>query len=162
MKFDKEKAIDLVAALCKKYKIQIVKTRITASGRAFIKAKQIEVPQPVNIERLCVCLHEIGHIVVGNISPKFIAEFKCESFAMQTAKDAGFNPEDYAENARGYVMAKIAQAHNRGLSIAKVPQEVIDFIGPDYWEQIKNGWGGKFFVHRARKKYDNHRIEIYQ
>lgn len=137
-----EELQNIIEDYLRKYFIKIVKYSVTNCGCAWIDDRKIKVPKISGkdyIDRFMTTLHEIGHIVNGNIKPSCIGEYKAEQFAINEAKKYGIQSESYIRHAKGYVLSNIAEGFNRGLRLNKIPLEmknwVKEYSSIDTWEQ---------------------------
>jgi len=144
--FNKEKAEQHLSKLLKQYKIKVIKWSVSSCGKAWFNRKEVKIPKPTNIDRFCVCMHEIKHIIDGYKGKLYQREFACEMFAIEQANELGFDTTQYRERARRYIIMNIAKGYCRKLNLAKLETEVIEFCGIDFseWEGKKvfvSGWG---------------------
>lgn len=137
--FDVERATRFINGLLKLHKITVRRWSTTASGRAWHHDSSVIIPKPVNIEKFCVCLHEIKHILDGDDGrPSYVSEYRAEEYALIVGATFG-NVEEYRRRARYYVAYSVAQANNRGLNLAKIPVEISEFCMIDFklWAEQK-------------------------
>lgn len=98
------------------------------SGVAYIKEREIVVPHPVGKISLLIFVHEVGHIVNGEIKPRYVEEYLAEKFAFDYFHKIGMRiPRSYTERAKRYIRRKVRQAKARGLKSIK-DQAVYHFI----------------------------------
>lgn len=149
MTFDKKLAQKHLNKLLKKHKITVKKYSKSSCGRAWVESKQIIIPEPKDIDRFCVAMHEIGHVVKEASKSKmklYQAEYLAEMYAIEQAKLLGFDSSGYEERARRYLIMNIAKGHCRKLNLSKIESEIKDFCKIDFseWEGKKvfvSGWG---------------------
>ena len=130
--FDREKAEKHLKQLLKKYNIKVRKYRVSASGRAYPSISEVEIPKPTDVERFCVCMHEIKHVIDGFWGKLYQREYFCEMFAITEAKKLGFDVTDYTERARRYVIVNVAKGYCRGLNLKNIEKDVVDFCKVDF------------------------------
>jgi len=139
--FDKLAAEKHLKTLLKCYKIKVVKYRTTSSGRANCKKKEIQIPHPTNADRFAVCMHEVKHILDGNVGKRFEQEFACDLFArkqMVLLKMGGI--EEWDRRMAWHCLSRIAMAVNRGLKISSIPNSIKKWfkeINFKDWEENK-------------------------
>jgi len=146
--FDVNIAEQHLNKLLKQYKIKVIKWSKSSCGYAYYDTKEIKIPKPIDIDRFCVAMHEIKHIIDGKFGKLFEREFACEIFAINEAIKLGFNPSQYKERARRYVIMNIAKGYCRKLDLNKISQEIKDFCNIDFelWKNKKvfvSNWGSK-------------------
>jgi hypothetical protein len=149
IKFDKLKAEEHLQKLLKKHNIRVVKWSSTSCGRAWVKERKVKIPHPTNIDRFCVAMHEIGHVVKGASKKNmklYKSEFIAEMFAIEQAELLGFDCTLYKERARRYIIMNIAKGYCRKLNLETIEQEVKEFCNINFkeWEGKKvyiSGWG---------------------
>jgi hypothetical protein len=147
MKFDKDIAEKHLKRLLKQYKIEVVKWSRTSCGRAYWNDKQVKIPHPTDLDRFCVGIHEIKHVIDGYFGKLYQREYACEKFAIQQAELLGFDDiETYQERARRYIIMTIAKGHCRGLNLDNIEPEIKRFCNIDFseWKGKKvfvSGWG---------------------
>lgn len=144
--FNKEKAEQHLNKLLKQYKIKVVKWSAGSNGRAWWTKKEVKIPHPTNIDRFCVCMHEIKHIIDGKWGNLYQREFACEMFAIEQAAELGFDASEYRERARRYIIMNIAKGYCRKLNLSKLEPSIKEFCNIDFseWEGKKvyvSGWG---------------------
>lgn len=147
--FNKEKAEQHLQQLLKRYKIKVVKWSATSCGRAWVSKKEVKIPHATNIDRFCVAMHELGHVIKDASKRKmklYQSEFIAEKFAFEQCELLGFDCSDYRERARRYMIMNIAKGYCRKLNLGTIEQEVKDFCKIDFkeWEGKKvfvSGWG---------------------
>lgn len=144
--FDKERAIQHLNKLLNHYNIKVVKWSTGSNGRAWFAKREVKIPYPTNIDRFCVCMHEIKHIIDGKWGNLYQREYACEMFALEQAKLLGFDANMYRERARRYIIMNIAKGYCRKLKLSKLEPEIKEFcnINFDDWVGKKvyvSGWG---------------------
>lgn len=141
--FDKNEAKQYIDRLLKKHKITVVAWSATSCGWALVKKREIKIPQPTNVDRFGVCLHEIFHIIGRKGSKSFEQEFYCDEYALNTLIDLGFETEAWIRRMKWHSLSRIAMAHNRGLNHSGINQDIRTFFS----EVDFNKWiGNKVFV----------------
>jgi len=148
--FNKEIAEKHLQKLLKQYKITVVKWSASSCGRAWVSIKEVKIPHATTIDRFCVAMHELGHVIKGASKSKmklYQSEFIAEMFAIEQAELLGFDCTDYKERARRYIIMNIAKGYCRKLNLSTIEQEVKDFCKIDFneWAGKKvfvRGWGG--------------------
>ena len=79
------KYADLIKCFCSIYNLNVIKINTNMNGAAYIKNNDIEIPNPKTDKSLSVCLHEIGHKVLGhkrNSKKRFIEEYESWNYAL--------------------------------------------------------------------------------
>ncbi len=143
MAFDRKLAEKHLNALLKKHKIGVRAWSTTSCGMAWIKKREIKIPVPTNEDRFGVCMHEICHIIDGNGKTRFEEEFWCDAFAREQMELLGFDIEEWDKRTNWHVLAAIAKAVNNGMSIKKIPAEILKWFS----EVDFSTWvGNKVFV----------------
>ena len=147
MKFNTDIAETHLKKLLKQYKIKVIKWSVSSCGRANWVNNTVKIPHPTDLDRFCVCMHEIKHIIDGGSGKLYQREYACEKFAIEQAELLGFNEiETYRERARRYIIMAIAKGHCRGLNLKNIEPEIKAFCYIDFseWEGKKvfvSGWG---------------------
>lgn len=159
MKFDKELANKYFNDLLKKYKIKVCGYSVTSSGWANIKKKEIKIPQPTNLDRFGVCLHEIKHIIDGDRGKRYEQEFYCDLFALDIFKELGYETEKWEQRMRWHSLSRIAMAINRGLNIRNINEEIISFFNE---VNFSTWYGRKVFVRHSKNEKLGYIIELVQ
>lgn len=139
MKFNKDIAEKHLNELLKSNKIKVEKYSVTSCGYANWSTRSIKIPKPTNTDRFCVALHEVKHIIDGNKGKRFEQEFYADKYAMDQAKSLGFDTSDWEKRMKWHSLSRIAMAHNRGLSLSKVNDEIKSFFSEVDWSK----WEGK-------------------
>lgn len=147
--FDKELAEQHLQKLLAQHRIKVRKWSASSCGRAWVSKKEVKIPHPTNIDRFCLAMHELGHVIKDASKKKmklYQSEFIAEMFAIEQAELLGFDCSDYKERARRYVIMNIAKGYCRKLNLGTIEQEVKDFCQIDFkeWEGKKvfvTGWG---------------------
>ena len=144
----------IINQLLTEHKITVVKWSKSSCGRACVDKRLIKIPKPTNIDRFCVCLHEIGHIVKQATKRKmklYQSEFLAESYVFEIAEKLQIDVSSYKERARRYVIMNIAKGYCRGLNLNTINPEVKKFCDIDFsaWEGKKvfvKNWGSKSYT----------------
>lgn len=149
--FDQQIAEKHINSLLKNYKIKVVKRSKSSCGRANSSTHEVIIPHPTDVDRFCVCLHEIKHIIDGTKGKLYQREYACEKYAIEEAEKLGFDTSMYRERARRYVILCISKAHCRHLNLKEIPQEIKDFCNIDFstWESrnvFVSNWGSKSYT----------------
>jgi len=143
--------LNIINSLIKENNIEIKRIRKTNSGRAFFKSRQIEIPEPTNIDKFLTCLHEIGHIVNDKSSnPLWKSEFIATKFANDYCKKYNIKiPEKSERHIKIYVKSCICKGLVRNLNIDNVDDEILTYaqIDKKYWKKLLNS-GFRPFVYR--------------
>lgn len=128
---DVKKMTQIVDALLKEHGLTVRKHSVGANGRAF-SDKSLIIPYPTNVEKFCVCLHEIGHHAARAMSGAvWKKEYKAEQYALTIAKQHGFDVSDYEVRAKRYVLLNIAKGLARNLNLDKVDAVVKEFVSSE-------------------------------
>jgi hypothetical protein len=108
-------------------------------GKAYIDNKNIRIPNIKTLKTLATALHEIGHIVIGKVKPKYYEEFLCEMFVRQKFKEYGLTLKRSIVNQQKlYIAYRVRLSIKRAKSKSyKVKPEVLQFIGLKH-KEIKN------------------------
>lgn len=156
--FNKKDAKQYIDKLLKKHKIEVYGWSVTSSGRAKVKKRMVKIPQPTNVDRFAVCLHEIFHIIGRKGSKSFEKEFYCDMYARKILVELGYETEAWDKRIKWHVLSRIAMAHNRGLNHAGIKSEIREFFPEiDFTKWI----GKKVFVgHKYFKSMDPADIEL--
>ncbi len=146
LKFDKTIAEAHLNKMLKQYNIKVVKWSVSSCGRAYPSFKQVKIPEPIDVGRFCVAMHEIKHVIDGIWGKLYQREFACEMFAIEQAESLGFDATMYKERARRYVIMNIAKGHARKLDLSKIEHNISEFCNIDFskWKHKKvfvTGWG---------------------
>lgn len=146
LNFDEEKANNHLKKLLRQYKIKVTKWSIGSCGRAWPSIKKIKIPKPTDIDRFCVCMHEIKHVIDGISGKLYQREYFCEKFAIEQAELLNFDCTQYKERARRYVIMCIAKGYCRKLNLLKIDPEIKEFCAINFkeWKDKKvfiRGWG---------------------
>lgn len=140
--FDKEIAEKHLKSLLKKYKIKVEQWSKSSGGWAMARAKKVKIPHPTDVDRFCVCMHEIHHILNcggGTKLNRFQEEFDADYFAMEQATLLGFDTIDWKFRMRWHSLSRIAMSMNRNLSASKIPEYI-----KNYFNDINfSDWEGK-------------------
>lgn len=99
-------------------------------GCAYLKTKKIKVPEVKSLYTLATALHEIGHIVNGNIKPVYLGEYKAEMFVREKFREYGLPlKKKIAKRQRDYVAYRVRLSVRRATSTKyRVDSEVLRFI----------------------------------
>lgn len=91
---------------------------------------EVCIPPPDSLHRVMVCLHEIGHCVVGRRSITYNEEYRAEIWALKTAKKFGITKTaSYEKHAAKLLMRYIkSDIHSGKLKPGKVNKQVIHWI----------------------------------
>lgn len=144
--FDQKKAENHLKSLLRRYKIKVKQWSVGSNGRAWPDAQLVKIPKPTDVDRFCVGMHEIKHIIDGIEKKLYQREYACEMFAIEQAESLGFDCADYKERARRYIIMNIAKGHCRRLDLSKIEPEIREFCQVDFgkWVGRKvfvSGWG---------------------
>lgn len=126
--FDEKQARKRLNYYLRQYKINVIRWRMTSSGKAYVMSNRIEIPQPVNIDRFGVCMHEIKHIIDGHKGARFIEEFDCDMFARNEILAMGWDTTQWDKRMNWHSLYCIAKAHNRKYDVMKLPNEIKDWF----------------------------------
>lgn len=149
--FDKKKAESHLRKLITKYRIKIRSYSVSSCGTAWWRTREIKIPKPTSIDRFCVCMHEVKHIMDGDAGKRFEQEFDCDMFALEQAHALGFDTTAWEKRVRWHSLSRIAMAMNRKLKASKIPQRITTYFSDiDFTE-----WEGrKVFVRKDTKSFD--------
>lgn len=155
--FDRDLAAQYMYQLIKQHRISIIAWNNESRGKAWCNARQIRIPKPLDIDRWGVCLHEIKHIIDGHIRPRYLAEFKCDKYALDIIQAFGYKSAEWEYRMNRHVLEEMAFAHNAGkLDKDKIPMEIILF----YPEVDFRSWdGSKVTVYWGNKDAMGYKIE---
>lgn len=138
-KFNKAEAEARIHILMAEHNIKVRAYSTTSCGRAYWKTREIKIPKPTNVDRFCVCLHEIKHIIDGHKGKRFEQEFDCDMYALEGAEAMGYDTTDWRIRMRWHSLSRVAMAINRGLPAAKIPSRI-----REYFHDVDfNAWHGK-------------------
>lgn len=85
-------------------------------GSADISWRTVHVPRMTNLHNFLIGLHEIAHVIQGNIKPRYAEEYWATIWAIKTAKSMGLTiPQDEINHWRRCISYSISKAVNRGL-----------------------------------------------
>jgi len=156
--FNKKDAKQYITKLLKKHKIEVYDWSATSCGRAKIKQKKIKIPEPTNVDRFAVCLHEIFHIIGRKGSKSFEKEFYCDMYAKNILIELGYETAAWDKRTKWHILSRIAMAHNRGLNHSNINSEIREFFSEiDFTKWI----GKKVFVgYKYSKTIDPNDIEF--
>lgn len=148
MSYNKEIAEGHLNELLTKYSIKVAKYSKSSCGWADWKKREVKIPDPTDVDRFCVCLHEVKHIIDGDLGYRFEQEFACDLYALREAEKLGFDTTDWKIRMRWHSLSRIAMATNRRLPVSKIPSHIkeyfndVDFTG---WEgkKVFVGWNHK-------------------
>ena len=98
---------------------------------AFIDRRQVTLPIPTCSWSFMVCLHEIGHVSVGDRVYGHLAEYAAEQWAIKRAAESyGIVDLDYIKDAKQYVwMHIISDVFHRNLQVSKIKPYVLKWVG---------------------------------
>jgi hypothetical protein len=158
--FNKKDAKQYITKLLKKHKIEVYGWSATSCGRAKIKKKMVKIPEPTNVDRFAVCLHEIFHIIGRKGSKSFEKEFYCDMYAKNILIELGYETAAWDKRTKWHILSRIAMAHNRGLNHSGINAEIREFFSEiDFTKWI----GKKVFVgYKYSKTIDPNDIEFTQ
>ncbi len=136
MGFNQQLAESHLNKLLKLYKITVKQWSKSSCGRAWPSKHEIKIPHPTDVDRFCVCMHEIKHVIDGRWGKLYEREYACEMFAINAAELLGFDVTTYRERARRYIIMNIAKGYCRGLSLGNISSEIKRFCQIDFkeWE----------------------------
>jgi hypothetical protein len=102
-------------------------------GRAFQDERKVWVSKPINRDRLQVALHELCHILIGNIKPRYKEELEAEKCSFKMMRENNIPVSRKAtERSKHYIAIKTQQA-----GLKEVSGDVKKFIEKDYPETAK-------------------------
>ena len=131
---------NIIDHLLLEHKITVKRFRSSNSGRANLKGRFVEIPDPVSIQRFVTCLHEIGHIQRDKSSyPVWKCEHRAIQYAERYCRDHCIDiPEKVIQHNKFYLKAKLCKGFIRGLNISKVDSDVLKYAGIDriYWSKL--------------------------
>ena len=121
------------------YNIEVKTWSKSSCGVAWENGRRVKIPEPTNVDRLCVALHEIGHIRNGFKGLNYIQEYNAEQYAINEATRLGYNTDDYEDRAKWYIIMNICKGFRRKLKVENIPQEIKDWCGIDFdkWEEAR-------------------------
>jgi hypothetical protein len=145
--FDEKQATDIMNKYLKQYKIQVIKWSSSSCGYAYTKRNKegyyrIKVPKPTDSDRFGVVMHEIYHCIdSGFTKPSYLAEFKCDKFALDNLKEMNLDTTIWEKRMKWHILSRVAMATNRGHK--NINKDVENFY-PDV--DFKSWYGKKVFV----------------
>jgi hypothetical protein len=135
--------------LLKHYRIKVRAWSIGSNGRAWHDSREVKIPRPTDIDRFCIAMHELGHIINNGDKRRmklYRSEFIAETYAIKQAADFNWDVTEYRERARWYLIMNVAKGHCRKLNLDSIEDDVRDFCQIDF-----NEWRGKkVFVRRYK------------
>jgi hypothetical protein len=98
---------------------------------AYFDSRRVYIPRPECTYSLLIALHEIGHLVKGNHKYGYIAEYKAEMWAMDTALSKyRIKNKKYEISSKAYVYENLLEdIVFRLLPIHKIQKRIIKWIG---------------------------------
>lgn len=123
--------------LLRQYRIRVAKWSKGANGRAWSN-HTVKIPSPTDVERFCVCMHEIKHVIDGFSGKLYQREYACEIYAIEQAQLLGFDTSEYEVRAKGYVTMCISKGFCRGLNLDSIEPHIKEWCGVDF-----DQWKGK-------------------
>jgi hypothetical protein len=91
--YDQKIAEKHLNKLLRRYKIHVYQWSKSSCGRAYYNQKRIKIPHPTDVDRFCVCMHEIKHIIDGAGKFSFEDEYNADKFAIEQLRELGFEGE---------------------------------------------------------------------
>ena len=128
-KFDEKQANNILKYYLDKYNIEVLKWSVSSCGRAYWNKNAVKIPRPTDIDRFGVCMHEIKHIIDGNIKPRYVSEFRCDKFALDIIDNLGWENTLFKARMKWHVLSRVAMATNRG-------HKNVDSIISNYYTDI--------------------------
>ncbi len=104
-------------AIMRESGVQGVTHRNRLTGRAYVKQRYIDAPEPTTRRRLYVFAHECGHVALAHnrSTPAYIKEYEAEQYAHAALRRHGIAvPRKETDRAKRYVALKIHRAVRRG------------------------------------------------
>lgn len=114
------------------------------SGAAFFDrnhnpTKELIIPQVTDELTFGTCLHEIGHIIEGIVTPHVHCEYLAEMQAIKLGQQYGFNMLEYGKDSMRHILISLLQSINHGLLFSNIPVNIIEYLKYSLSEdQIKN------------------------
>jgi hypothetical protein len=109
--------------LLEQYNITVKTVRKSLSGIAFIEDKVISAPRPNQPLKFAIFAHEVGHIVNGHISPRWLEELSAWEFSIEQFKIFNFRIPKQVKSRMNYSLSfALAKALNRNMK--QVPKEL--------------------------------------
>ena len=145
--FDEKEATQIMNKYLKQYKIQVIQWSSSSCGYAYTKRNKegyyrIKVPKPTDADRFGVVMHEIYHCIdSGFTKPSYLAEFKCDKFALDKLQEMNLDTTIWEKRMRWHILSRIAMATNRG---HKNINKVVENFYPDV--DFNSWYGKKVFV----------------
>lgn len=98
---------------------------------AYFDSRRVKIPIPECRYSLLIALHEIGHIVKGERTYGYLAEYHAEKWALHTAKsEYGITYKRYEQSAKVYVYTHLLEdIIIQHLPIKKIKPKVLKWIG---------------------------------
>lgn len=156
--FNKELAEKHLKKLLRTYKIKVVKWSSSSCGKAYWSKQEVKIPRPTNIDRFCVCMHEIKHIIDGKTGLRFEMEFNCDKYALEQAQELKFDTCGWIKRMKWHSLSRIAMAHNRGLKTEKINDEIREFFSTIDFSSWNNK---KIFVQHSKTDSEGYIIKTY-
>jgi hypothetical protein len=146
--YNEKEATQLINKYLRRYRIRIVQWSKSSCGFAYYKKDKdgywrIKVPKPTTIDRFAVVMHEIYHCIDSFFTkPSYLAEFKCDNFALDALKEMGLDTTDWKKRMKWHTLANVAMATNRGhKNVNKAVQEFYPDVDFESW------YGKKVFAY---------------
>tara|TARA_Y100001937_G_scaffold126354_1_gene195421 strand:- start:1414 stop:2043 length:630 start_codon:yes stop_codon:yes gene_type:complete len=117
--YDEKEGTKILNWYIKKYRIKVIEWSKSSCGYAYFdRDKQgfhrMKVPKPTNSDRFGVCMHEIKHILDGDIGMRYLQEFRCDKFALDKLNEMNLDTTQWEKRMKWHVLSRVAMATNRG------------------------------------------------
>lgn len=123
--------------ICKKENIDWI--YYSGSGVAFIDKRLIKIKEPKSPKTMLTCLHEISHILMGDIRPSYYEEYLAVKKSLEMAKELKIKiSRKIIKEEKRYIAYSLQQAIHRGLK--QIIPEVANYIKKEFPETAKGNW----------------------
>ena len=121
------KYADLIKCLLEIYNLNLTKINKGLYGCVYAKNSNIEIPNPKTEKSFAICLHEIGHKVLGHNKRKkrFIEEFEAWNYALNIFRILKIPiKNNVRQRYKRSIRYAIDKAVRRGFNPKKIPIEI--------------------------------------
>jgi hypothetical protein len=133
---------NIIDSLLLENKIKVKKFRSSNSGKAFLKTREVEIPDPKNPGYFVTALHEVGHILYDKKSyPLWKSEYIATKYANDFCKQFNIElPEKVINHSKFYLKSCICKGLIRGLNIDNIDDEILKYVNIEkkYWKKLLN------------------------
>ena len=132
MKTEKtNKYLKIFERIAKENKINFEYSFKSNVGRADFEQRKVFISKPINRNRLQTALHEISHILQGEIKPIYVEEYLAEVLSFEMIKKEGIPISKKArDRSKKHIAYMTQKAIHRGLK--KIDKRVKNYIKSKY------------------------------